>query len=115
MKLGFYLLAIIASIITLMIGLSKELIGLAFFAVSPYLMILFLLKISTHNTAIITAKSVTIFIVLVGLYFLLDTTYMERKLGDKFSFLFMPIWQWTMLLVSGSVIYLSNGKMNTKQ
>ena len=114
MKLGFYLLAIIASIITLMIGLSKGLLGLVFFAISPYLMTLFFLKIATHNTAIITAKTVTIFIVLVGLYFLLDTTYMERKLGDKFSFLFMPIWQWTMLLVSGSVIYLSNGKMNTK-
>lgn len=114
MKLGFYLLAIIASIITAMIGLSKGFLGLVFFAISPYLMTLFLLKIATHNTAIITAKTVTIFIVLVGLYFLLDTTYMERKLGDKFSFLFMPIWQWTMLLVSGSVIYLSNGEMNTK-
>ena len=114
MKLGFYLLAIVASIITLMIGLSKGILGLAFFAISPYLMTLFLLKIATHNTAIITAKSVTVFVVLVGLYFLLDTTYMEKKLGDKFSFLFMPIWQWTMLLVSGAVVYLSNGKMNTK-
>ena len=114
MKLGFYLLAIVASIITAMIGLSKGLLGLALFAISPYLMTLFLLKIATHNTAITTAKTVTLFIVLVGLYFLLDTTYMEKKLGDKFSFLFMPIWQWTMLLVSGSVIYLSNGKMNTK-
>ncbi len=114
MKLGFYLLAVVASIITLMIGLNKGFSGLAFFAITPYLMTLFLLKIATHNTAIITAKSVTVFVVLVGLYFLLDTTYMEKKLEDKFSFLFMPIGQWIMLLVSGAVVYLSNGKMNTK-
>jgi len=110
MKLLFYALSIIASFITLIIGVQHGLMELVFFAVSPYIFILYLLKISKHNTAVVTAKVVTAFLVSVGLYFLLDTTYMERKLGDKFSFLFIPIWQWTMLLVSGFVVYLSNGK-----
>ena len=110
MKLGFYLLSIIATVITLLFGFANGLVELTFFAVTPYIMTLYLLKISKHNTAVLTAKVITVFIVLVGLYFLIDTTYMERKLGDKFSFLFMPMWQWTMLLVSGLVIYLSNGQ-----
>ncbi|PTB83594.1 hypothetical protein C9926_02080 [Sulfurovum lithotrophicum] len=106
----FYILSIIALIITLVIGITHGHIGLTLFAITPYMMLFFLLNISKHNTAVLTAKVLTVFLVSVGLYFLLDTTYMERKLGDKFSFLFMPIWQWTMLLVSGFVIYLSNGK-----
>ena len=106
----FYLLSIIAIAITLYVGLKKELLGLALFAVSPYVVLLYLLAIAKHNTAVITAQVVTVFIISVGLYFILDTTYMERKLEYKFSFLFIPIWQWTMLLVSGFVIYLSNEK-----
>lgn len=84
--------------------------GLALFACSPYILTLYLLFIAKHKTALITAEVVTVFIVSVGLYFLLDTTYMERQLEYKFSFLFIPLWQWTMLLVSGFVVYLSNGK-----
>ena len=110
MKLFFYLLSITASTITLNIGLNNGLLGLALFAASPYLVLLYLLKIAGHTTAVVTARVVTVFIVSVGLYFLLDTTYMEKRLEYKFSYLFIPIWQWTMLLVSGFVIYLSNEK-----
>ena len=106
----FYLLSIVAIVITLMMGIKHDHLGFTLFAITPYMMTFFLLVISRHHTAILTAKVMTVFLVSVGLYFLLDTTYMERKLGDKFSFLFIPIWQWTMLLVSGFVIYLSNGK-----
>ena len=106
----FYLLSIVAFVTTLSIGLKHGHLGLTLFAITPYMMTFFLLLISRHHTSILTSKIITVFLVSVGLYFLLDTTYMERKLGDKFSFLFMPIWQWTMLMVSGFVIYLSNGK-----
>ena len=106
----FYLLSVIAIIITFFIGIKNNVIGLAFFAISPYILTIYLLAIAKHNTAVITAQVVTVFIVSVGLYFLLDTTYMERRLEYKFSYLFIPIWQWTMLLVSGFVIYLSNEK-----
>lgn len=104
----FYSIGITAAIVTLYMGIENGLMGLALFAISPYLGLLYILKIAKHPTAIIIAKTVTVFLVSVGLYFLLDTTYMERRLETKFSFLFIPIWQWTMLLVSGFVIYLSN-------
>jgi len=107
-KIPFYILSAVAAGTTLAIGLGNALIGLAVFASSPYILTLFLMWIAKHKTAVITAQVVTVFIVSVGLYFLLDTTYMERKLEYKFSFLFIPIWQWTMLVVSGFVIYLSN-------
>lgn len=107
-KIPFYILSVVAAGTTLAIGLGNALIGLAVFASSPYILTLFLMWIAKHKTAVITAQVVTVFIVSVGLYFLLDTTYMERNLEYKFSFLFIPIWQWTMLVVSGFVIYLSN-------
>ena len=109
-KNPFYLLSTFALVITLFIGFSKGLIGLTLFASSPYIVTLYLLGIARHNTAVVTAQVVALFIISVGLYFLLDTTYMERNLEYKFSFLFIPIWQWTMLLVTGFVVYLSNTK-----
>jgi len=102
----------IAILITFLEGTSSTAKSFMWFALSPYLMTYYLIYIAKHQTSLITAMTVTLFIVSVGLYFLLDTTYMERKLGDKFSFLFIPIWQWTMLVVSGFVIYLSNDKYN---
>ena len=97
--------------ITFFSGMKQGLVGLAIFALSPYVLALLLLRIAKHHTAVITAKVVALFIISVGLYFLLDTTYMEKHLEYKFSFLFIPLWQLTMLLVSGLVIYLSNGKV----
>lgn len=111
-KKWFYVLLSIAIVVTLVYGLSNNLIGLTLFALLPYLVAIYLLFISKHISSIITAEVVTVFIMCVGLYFLLDTTYMERKLAYKFSFLFMPIWQLTMLFVSGLVIFLGNGKEN---
>jgi len=108
MKLFFYLLNILAIAVTITLGLEKGLFVLAFFASSPYVMSFFLLKIAKDTSARVTAKVLTVFMVSVGLYFLLDTTYMERNLGYKFSYLFIPIWQWTMLFVAGAVVYLSN-------
>ncbi len=108
LKSPFYLLSIIAIVITLFMGYRNALTGLALFAMSPYVVTFFLVLIAKHNTALLTAQVVTVFIVFVGLYFLLDNTYMERHLGYKFSFLFMPLWQWTMLLFSGFVVHLSN-------
>jgi hypothetical protein len=110
MKVLFYIVSSIAILITFMEGTSSTAKNFMFFAISPYFMACYLMYIAKHQTAFITAASVTLFIVSVGLYFLLDTTYMERKLGDKFSFLFIPLWQWTMLVVSGFVIYLSNDR-----
>ena len=110
MKIFFYILSLIAIVITSYSGMQDGLVGSTFFAVSPYVGLLYILNIAKHKTAMITARTVTIFLVSVGLYFLLDTTYMERKLGTNFSFIFIPLWQWTMLLVSGFVVYLSNGK-----
>ncbi|HFQ62341.1 MAG TPA: hypothetical protein ENK39_08630 [Epsilonproteobacteria bacterium] len=112
MKVLFYMLGCIAILITFMEASSSTAKSFMWFAVSPYLMSVYLIYIAKHQTSLITAGTVTLFIISVGLYFLLDTTYMERKLGDKFSFLFIPIWQWTMLIVSGFVIYLSNDKQN---
>ena len=109
MKTLFYIFSILAIAITAYIGIKSGLVGPTIFAVSPYVGLVFILWISKHTTAVLTARSVTIFLVSVGLYFLLDTTYMERNLGTKFSFIFIPLWQWTMLLVSGFVVYLSNG------
>ena len=106
----FYGLSVLAIVITLGTGFDNGLLGLALFAASPYLVLLYLLKIAKHTSAVVTSRVVTVFIVSVGLYFLLDTTYMEKRLEYKFSYLFIPIWQWTMLLVSGFVIYLSNEK-----
>jgi len=111
----FYALSSIAIVVTLTIGWKNNLFGLAFFAITPYIGLLYILKVAKDTTAIVTAKTVTLFLVAVGLYFLLDTTYMERYLQMKFSFLFIPIWQWTMLLVSGFVIYLSNEKKVSKE
>ena len=108
MKLSFYGLNSVAVVITFFSGLSVVPVGLVSFALSPYIVAFYLVKIAKHQTARVTAMVITVFIVSVGLYFLLDTTYMERRLEYKFSFLFIPIWQWTMLMVSGSVIYLSN-------
>jgi len=107
MKKIFYILTLLAIIITLALGIQKSLhLGYLISATLPYALCLYILKISTHNTAYATS----LFIVSVGLYFLLDNTYMERNLEHKFSFLFIPFWQLTMLLVSGFVVYLSNGK-----
>lgn len=109
MKSFLTLLGIFALAITFILGVEKGLLFLALFAASPYVMGIYLLYISKHRSAVITAKVLIVFIVSVGLYFLLDRTYMERNLGYKFSYLFMPIWQWTMLLAAGAVAYLSNG------
>ncbi len=103
--------SIIAIIITLVLGLQKSLVAYyLIFAILPYGITLYLINIANHNTAKNTAYATATFIVSVGLYFLLDTTYMEKNLEHKFSFLFIPLWQLTMLLVSGFVVYLSNGK-----
>lgn len=110
MNIFFYILSLLAIAITMYSGIQSGLVGSVFFAVSPYVGLLYILNTAKHQTAILTARTVTVFLVLVGLYFLLDTTYMERKLGTNFSFLFIPIWQWTMLAVSGFVVYLSNDK-----
>ncbi|HIP51357.1 MAG TPA: hypothetical protein EYG94_04630 [Campylobacterales bacterium] len=67
--------------------------GYLIFATLPYIITLYILKISEHNTAKNTAYATAIFLVSVGLYFLLDTTYMEKNLEHKFSFLFIPLWQ----------------------
>ena len=111
MKIILYILTLIAISITLFIGIEKSLaLPYILFAILPYIITLYILKISEHNTAKNTAYMTSIFIVSVGLYFLLDTTYMEKNLEHKFSFLFIPLWQLTMLLVSGFVVYLSNKK-----
>ena len=112
-KKWFYLLLLLAIGITVWYGLEIRHVGLVLFALVPYIFAMFLLYIAKHISSIITAQVVTVFILCVGLYFLLDTTYMERNLAYKFSFLFMPIWQLTMLVVSGLVIFLGNGKENT--
>lgn len=109
--LFLYGLSLLSMVTTGYYALNMHLFALGFFALSPYIATIFLLYIAKQNTAVITAQVVTLFIVSVGLYFLLDTTYMERRLSYKFSFLFIPIWQWTMLLVTGFVIYLSNDKV----
>jgi len=109
MKSFFYLLCLFSIAITLYIGLQSKLCFLAIFAILPYIGLLYIVYIAKSTTALMTAKVITLFLVSVGLYFLLDTTYMERQLGMKFSFLFIPIWQCTMLLVSGFVVFLSNG------
>ena len=111
LHLLFYGLSLLSIVVTGYYALHMHLFALGFFALSPYIATIFLLYIAKHNTAVVTAQVVTLFIVSVGLYFLLDTTYMERRLSYKFSFLFIPIWQWTMLLVTGFVIYLSNDKV----
>jgi len=108
MKYFFYILNIFAIVITFALGLEQGLFFLVFFASSPYVLSLYLVYISKQPSAVITARILTVFIVSVGLYFLLDTTYMEKNLGFKFSYLFIPIWQWSMLLVAGAVVYLSN-------
>ena len=108
MKIFLYICTLFAVGITIFVGLENGLTIQWVFAISPYLGLLYILRIAKHKTAIITSMTVTIFLVSVGLYFLLDTTYMERYLGSKFSFFFIPIWQWTMLLVSGTVVYFSN-------
>jgi hypothetical protein len=111
MKIILYTLTLIAIFITLFMGIEKSLaLPYTLFAILPYSITLYILKISEHNTAKNTAYTTTLFIVSVGLYFLLDTTYMEKNLEHKFSFLFMPIWQLAMLLVAGFVVYLSNVK-----
>ena len=111
MKITLYILTLLAIIITLVIGIQKSLApSYLIFSVLPYVITLYILKISEHNTAKNTAYTTSIFTVSVGLYFLLDTTYMEKNLEYKFSFLFIPLWQLTMLLVAGFVVYLSNGK-----
>ena len=107
----FYGLSLGSIVVTGYYALNMQLFALGFFALTPYIATIFILYIAKHNTAVVTAQVVTLFIVSVGLYFLLDTTYMERRLSYKFSFLFIPIWQWTMLLVTGFVIYLSNDKV----
>ncbi|HHD78547.1 MAG TPA: hypothetical protein ENK98_02735 [Epsilonproteobacteria bacterium] len=112
MKVLFYAVSCMAILITFMESTSSIAKSFMWFAVSPYIVVCYLIYIAKHQTAFLTAAAVTLFIVLVGLYFLLDTTYMDRNLGDKFSFLFIPLWQWTMLIVSGFVIYLSNDKQN---
>lgn len=112
MKIILYIFVLCACCITAFVGLQSGLTSLWTFAISPYLGLLYILHIAKHKTAMITSMTVTVFLVFVGLYFLLDTTYMERNLGSKFSFLFIPIWQWTMLLVSGTVVYLSNVPSN---
>jgi hypothetical protein len=106
----FYLLNALAIGITILVGLPTIHSGLIVFTVGPYVLLLYLLSLARGNIAIVTAEVITVFIVLVGMYFLLDTTYMERRLEYKFSFLFKPIWQYSMILVSGLVIYFSNYK-----
>jgi hypothetical protein len=101
---------IVAIVITFREGMSNTTLSLTLFATSPYFVLLYLVSIARHRTSVVTALSLTFFLVSVGLYFLLDTTYMERRLEDKFSFLFIPIWQLTMLLFGGFVVYLSNKK-----
>ncbi len=108
MKIFFYTLSVLAILITAYTGIRSGLVSFTVFAVSPYVGLLYLSWIAKDKTAILTARTVILFLVSVGLYFLLDTTYMERRLGTHFSFLFIPVWQWTMLLVSGLVVYLSN-------
>ena len=108
MKLLFIIISITAIVVTVISGLESVQYSLILFALSPYLMNIYLIGIAKHKTAVLTARTMTLFLVAVGLYFLLDTTYMEKHLEERFSFLFIPIWQWTMLLVSGFVIYLSN-------
>lgn len=107
----FYGLSILAIAITGYYALNMNLFGLGLFALSPYIITIFILYIAKHRTAVLTAQAVTLFIIAVGLYFLIDTTYMEKHLAYKFSFIFIPLWQLTMLLVTGFVIYLSNGKV----
>jgi len=108
MKPFFYLLNLSAIVITFIEGLSNTTLGFTLFAISPYLVLLYLVSISADRTSIVTAYSLSLFLVSVGLYFLLDTTYIEKVLADKFSYLFIPIWQLTMVLVGGFVVYLSN-------
>ena len=111
MKTILYILTLLAIIITLALGLEQSLaFGYLAFAIVPYLTTLYILKISNHPTAKYTAYATAIFVIFVGLYFLIDTTYMEDNLEHKFSFLFIPMWQLTMLLVSGLVVYFSNRK-----
>jgi len=104
----FYLLNIIAIVLTIVLGYSTVHSGLILFTFFPYILLVYLLYLAKGTIATVTAKIITLFIVSVGMYFLLDTTYMEQKLEYKFSFLFIPLWQYTMILVSGFVIYLSN-------
>ncbi|CAA6800434.1 MAG: Unknown protein [uncultured Sulfurovum sp.] len=111
MKTILYILTLIAIITTLALGLEQSVaLGYLAFTILPYVITLYILKISKHKTAKNTAYSTAIFVVSVGLYFLIDTTYMENNLEHKFSFLFIPMWQLTMLLVSGLVVYFSNRK-----
>ncbi|CAA6806854.1 MAG: Unknown protein [uncultured Sulfurovum sp.] len=88
MKTILYILTLIAIITTLALGLEQSLeFGYLAFAIVPYLTTLYMLKIANHTTAKYTAYATAIFVVFVGLYFLIDTTYMEDSLEHKFSFL----------------------------
>ena len=107
MKICLQILSLLAFGLTLILGFKQDLLGLSFFASSSYLVCVYLLSMAREGIALVTAEVLTVFLFSVGMYFLLDTTYMERHLGYKFSYLFIPIWQWTMLLVAGFVVYLS--------
>ena len=110
MKLAYYLLTIVAIIITLYVGIDKATKGFLAFSISPYIMNLYLLKKSKNHIPLLVARGMTILIISVGIYFLFNQPIMEERLEEKFSFLFMPIWQWTMLWISGFIIYLGRKK-----
>ena len=83
-------------------------VGWIFFALSPYLLMLWMLKIAQSQSARQIAYSGTIFMLILGLYLLLDKVHVEEIIHNKLSFIVVPVGQWVLLLLLVAVVWLSN-------
>lgn len=116
MKTTSYFLAVLASVLTIAIGIlnmdafSLGAVGLLVWAVSPYLYGMLLTKLVSKRKAVVTVVSLVSVIVIGGIVLLIDAMYIHTDPQSALVFVVIPAYQWALLLLATLPIYLLNKK-----
>ena len=120
MKQLTYAITVLASIVVVGIGihsmdtLSMTAIGFLIWAISPYLFALFMIERSRKSMAVKILFGVSLFIVVAGIYLLVDAMYLHPDAQGALAFVVVPMYQWMILLITALPLYLINKKQGDR-
>ncbi len=120
MKQLSYTINFLASITVVIIAilnldtLTLAAISLLIWAISPYLFTIFMTKRSNKDIVVNIVFGVSLFLVVGGLYLLVDAMYIHTDPQGGLAFIVVPMYQWMILLIIMLPLYLINKKGKRK-
>jgi len=119
MKRIAYILSAVAIIVTIVIGLDTmskpytlSAFGFILWAVSPYGLLMILIKEAKSKAARIGILVLCAIVCLLGLILIIDAMYIHLDAQSGLVYIFAPLWQWVGLLIFAVPVLLLNKVKN---